>query len=160
MSRWIRGLQKRPQLIRGFSMKGVAWKRLEIKQGDRFSSLKIVQEVEAMYWKKYRKRMFLCLCDCGEFVVVRLEYLNSGHTTSCGCQRAISAIHTKTTHGCSGRESRTNLYGVWSNMKARCSNSNQISYRNYGARGIEVCQEWLSFEPFQIWAYLMVTKKD
>lgn len=96
--------------------------------------------------------MFLCLCECGKNVVVRLEYLSSGHTMSCGCQRIISTINTKTTHGCCGKDSRTDLYGVWSNMKARCSNGNQISYKNYGARGIKVCREWMDFIPFLEWA--------
>ena len=47
---------------------------------------------------------------------------------------------------------KTRLYRIWSGMKTRCSNPNQASYKNYGARGIRVCAEWQSFFPFQEWA--------
>lgn len=33
-------------------------------------------------------------------------------------------------------------YWVWANMKRRCSNKNHKAYRNYGGRGITVCDEW------------------
>jgi hypothetical protein len=37
-------------------------------------------------------------------------------------------------------------------MKGRCSNNHHHAYKNYGARGITVCDEWLRFEPFKDWA--------
>lgn len=41
------------------------------------------------------------------------------------------------------------LYGVWKSMKVRCYNKNRESYKNYGGRGITVCEEWLhSFSNF------------
>ena len=40
-------------------------------------------------------------------------------------------------------------YGVWINMKVRCKNSKNPEYKNYGGRGITVCDRWLhSFENF------------
>ena len=33
-------------------------------------------------------------------------------------------------------------------MKNRCINSKVTSYKNYGARGIKVCDRWLKFENF------------
>lgn len=46
-------------------------------------------------------------------------------------------------------QSKTNLYKVWSKMKCRCVNSNNPKYKNYGARGIKVCDRWMnSFESF------------
>lgn len=41
---------------------------------------------------------------------------------------------------------------VWCGMKARCFNPKAVSYPNYGARGITVCDEWLLFENFHNWA--------
>lgn len=35
-------------------------------------------------------------------------------------------------------------YGTWSNMRQRCYNPNNPSYKNYGARGITVCDRWLN----------------
>ena len=40
------------------------------------------------------------------------------------------------------------LYSVWASMKARCSNSNDPAYMNYGGRGITYCARWRHFENF------------
>lgn len=48
--------------------------------------------------------------------------------------------------------SRHQLYGVWSTMKARCANTKNKKYPRYGGRGITVCEEWQTFEPFYEWA--------
>lgn len=38
-------------------------------------------------------------------------------------------------------------------MKERCYNKNAANYRNYGGRGISICNDWLnSFESFRNWA--------
>ena len=48
---------------------------------------------------------------------------------------------------------KNRLYRIWSEMKRRCENSDRPNYRNYGGRGIKVCQEWKnSFETFREWA--------
>ena len=41
------------------------------------------------------------------------------------------------------------LYDTWATMKKRCSNPNHISYKNYGGRGIKVCERWLGVEGFK-----------
>jgi len=39
-------------------------------------------------------------------------------------------------------------------MRQRCNNPNNQAYKNYGGRGITVCQEWEnSFQAFEDWAY-------
>lgn len=48
---------------------------------------------------------------------------------------------------------RTRLYVIWDNMKQRCCNPHKSQYKNYGARGITVCDEWRkSFHSFRDWA--------
>ena len=37
-------------------------------------------------------------------------------------------------------------------MKARCLSKNHKHYPHYGGRGIRVCTEWLTFQPFGAWA--------
>lgn len=44
--------------------------------------------------------------------------------------------------------SNTAIYHVWHTMKARCESPRMPAYRNYGARGIRVCERWQSFENF------------
>lgn len=51
-----------------------------------------------------------------------------------------------TTHGMS----KTSTYESWKSMIKRCTNSNHKDYRNYGGRGIKVCERWLKFENFFI----------
>lgn len=50
---------------------------------------------------------------------------------SCGC--------FKTPHG----KCNTRLYRIWKHMKIRCYNKNNKDYKNYGERGITICDEWL-----------------
>lgn len=130
-------------------------KRLKVNQGDRFSRLTIVKEVEPIYWKKYKKRMFLCKCDCGNETIVRLEYLRSGHTKSCGCLRTDEIVSLNKTHG----QCNTKLYRLWSSMLRRCQTKSDSNYPNYGARGIEVCNEWQDFEFFYDWSMANGYKK-
>jgi len=39
-------------------------------------------------------------------------------------------------------------YSSWVGLKTRCNNKNEISYVNYGGRGIGYCEEWEHFENF------------
>lgn len=48
--------------------------------------------------------------------------------------------------------SKTRLYRIWAGMKTRCSNKNRLAFADYGAKGISVCDEWKTFEPFHEWA--------
>ena len=47
---------------------------------------------------------------------------------------------------------RNRIRGIWQGMKERCLNSKCRSYKNYGERGISICNEWLDFENFYEWA--------
>lgn len=90
-----------------------------------------------------------CLCECGNITVVDKTKLVNGKTKSCGCM-AISLLKERTTsHGMSN----TPLHVKWKAIKARCYNVNNISYHNYGGRGITICDEWKdNFESFYAWA--------
>lgn len=99
-----------------------------------------------------RHAIWNCRCDCGVLRVVIGCDLRSGHTASCGCFRKERELAQFTTHGLSrsapGKINQTRLYTIWEGMKKRCVSN----YKNYGARGIRVCNEWLSFPPFYKWA--------
>ncbi|MDE5415496.1 hypothetical protein [Alkalihalobacterium chitinilyticum] len=56
-------------------------------------------------------------------------------------------------HGLLQGNRNRRLYKIWYDMKRRCYNQNSRNYRNYGGRGIEVCDQWLSdFAEFYHWA--------
>ena len=46
----------------------------------------------------------------------------------------------------------TRLYNIWHGIKQRCLYPKFIGYKNYGGRGITICNEWLEFIPFRDWA--------
>lgn len=39
-------------------------------------------------------------------------------------------------------------YFTWAQMKKRCKNPKNVAFKNYGGRGIKVCDEWSVFENF------------
>lgn len=48
--------------------------------------------------------------------------------------------------------SKSKLFGIWHGMCQRCNNPNNNSYKDYGERGIKVCDEWLDSKSFFEWA--------
>ena len=91
-----------------------------------------------------------CRCDCGNETVVRSDHLKDGRVTSCGCVGRKRRLEALKIHG----QAHSRLYGVWQNMKNRCYNRNVRSYKDYGAKGVTVCAEWLhDFGAFSRWAY-------
>ena len=99
----------------------------------------------------YCKYTFKCVCGgIGEATghqLTRLKYA----IKSCGCVQRKRAKYKVKTHG---KKSHP-LHSVWSGMKDRCNNPNNKSFKNYGAKGISVCNEWSeSFVVFYDWAVL------
>lgn len=43
------------------------------------------------------------------------------------------------------------LRNRWKSMKNRCNNPKNIRYKNYGGKGIQVCQDWKKFNNFYKW---------
>ena len=94
-----------------------------------------------------------CRCECGNMTTVSGNSLTQNHTKSCGClQResaSILAAKYKTKHGLHN----TRLYTIWKGMTKRCRDSNAKSFKNYGGRGITVCEEWRTdFQAFYDWS--------
>lgn len=95
--------------------------------------------------------IWLCLCSCGAFTLVKGTELINRHTRSCGCLRnELSSKRARgnsygVTHGAS-RETvpRHPLYSTWNAMKSRCYNPRNPEYHNYGGRGITVYKKWLT----------------
>ena len=90
-----------------------------------------------------------CKCDCGNIVLVKSVHLRNGITKSCGCISAELLEKRNRVHGMR----YTKLYEVWKGMKSRCENPKHIGFKDYGGRGISVCEEWRDdFLQFYEWA--------
>jgi hypothetical protein len=74
-----------------------------------------------------------CVCDCGVQRKVWRCNLSGGNTTSCGCSR-----NKRGSDGLSGHP----LYWIWVGMLDRCYEKTHSSYKDYGGRGIRVCERW------------------
>lgn len=102
---------------------------------------------------EFRKtqRYWNCICDCGNKVVKTTCQISKGYIQSCGCLQVDYANGNKNNYKHGKRKTR--LYTIWINMNSRCSNKNNPNYKNYGGRGISVCDEWKSdFLSFYNWA--------
>lgn len=121
--------------------------------GQRFGRLTVLERTENKVFKSGQvKAQFLCKCDCGTEVIVSAERLKKGETKSCGCLRSRRASETGKSIF-SHKMSKSRLYGIWNGMKQRCTNPHHPKFKDYGGRGITVCDEWMnSFEAFRDWA--------
>lgn len=115
--------------------------------GERFGRLIALREVG-----RYRyDRLIECKCDCGNTKTYRKSQLTSGNVKSCGCLKRENAIKNFQKRGdITGKNNpnyrhgfeNTKLLKVWKSMQDRCYNPNAQGYKNYGGRGIAVCDEW------------------
>jgi hypothetical protein len=90
--------------------------------------------------------VWLCECECGGRLVVRLSGL-LGRTRSCGClqrQRGQERGRANRTHG---EGKGTPEYRAWLGMKSRCLNTSDRGFVDYGRRGIEVWEPWINDYP-------------
>lgn len=113
-------------------------------KGEKIGRLTVLERAENT---KSNKAQWLCLCDCGNKVVIPRSSFIRG-TKSCGCLRSDWAKENNRIHGMK----KTRLYRIWSGMKDRCCNPNSKYWGRYGGRGICVCDEWKNFIDFYEWS--------
>ena len=102
---------------------------------------------------KYRNTMFLCKCDCGNYKIINGCSLRKGLTKSCGCIQKEIVSKMFTIHGQTKGYHRERLHSIWHGMKNRCLNPKTPFFKNYGGRGISICDDWLNnFDRFYKWA--------
>lgn len=108
-----------------------------IKVGDKFGFWTVVGSSPNQKRKS-------CKCACGAIREVTSQNLKTGKSKSCGCQTIALKVAKQTKHGACG----TAAYRRWDSMLQRCNNNKNEHYRNYGARGIKVCDRWHNFANF------------
>lgn len=112
----------------------------------KYNKLTIIEEAGK---DKFGNKLWYCKCECGNFTVISTNKLLRGHTKSCGCLHKEFLTNKNTKHGLC----KTVIYQKWLDIKKRCYNPNNKDYKNYGGRGIEVCNEWKNdFILFYNWA--------
>lgn len=114
--------------------------------GKKFGRLTVIERSGS---DKHGTPLWLCKCDCSNKKLVRGYDLVRGSTKSCGCLSSEMFVERHKKHGMKN----TRLYEVWKSMRKRCFNPNSPNYKNYGGRGITICDEWKdSFKAFYDWA--------
>jgi hypothetical protein len=113
--------------------------------GQRFGMLTVVRVDRITSGRTY----WICKCDCGKEKSIRGDTLTV--VRSCGCikekQDYINLRYDRINYTSNHR-----LYPVWADMIARCQNPNCIAFKDYGGRGIKVCEEWKQAFNFFKWA--------
>lgn len=113
---------------------------------ERFGRLIALSETE--YRGADNSIKWLCLCDCGNTVIVSTNSLRQNFTKSCGCLQKEHQKFGSIKHGHTINNIFSNTYITWCNMIRRCSDPKVKHYENYGGRGIKVCERWLVFKNF------------
>lgn len=105
--------------------------------GQKFNRLTVIERYKDKSHQQGVK--WICLCDCGNTKIISSYSICSGNTKSCGCfaLEVRKKIHLK-----HGHANKILEYSIWKGMKTRCYNKNAQAYKNYGGRGIKVCNEW------------------
>lgn len=106
--------------------------------GQKFNRLRVVARFVG------KRQHWICICGCGEYVVVRGGDLKNNNTMSCGCLAREVLRNRNLTHGMT----KTKEHLTWKRMRQRCLNPNNPDFKYYGSRGITISKEWDSFETF------------
>lgn len=109
--------------------------------GEKFGRLTVIKLISG--------QKCLCKCECGNVKEFSKYNILNGATSSCGCFRKQKLTDINFINGKSG----TRIMKIFYGMKKRCYNTNSSAYKNYGGRGIKICDEWLNnTQNFYDWA--------
>lgn len=122
--------------------------------GQTVGRLKVIRRADDYVGSNYRAAQWECVCSCPQQtrVIVRGTQLRSGHTNSCGCYHSDITSLANTSHGDTVGGEAKRLYRIWAHMLDRCENPNANEYKDYGGRGVKVCDEWHDYAVFKGWA--------
>ena len=97
--------------------------------------------IETELWLEYpsdRRKAVKVRCTCGTERVLTLAALRRGKSESCGCLRQERLLAAVTLHGLTHHP----LYGKWKSAMQRCYNPKWPQFKDWGGRGIAVCERW------------------
>lgn len=135
--------------------------RQTLKQGDFVWHLEVIGKPFYAKIGRQSNQFVVCVCRCGAIVVGRVHAIRCGDKKSCGCWHdEVTSMRNRRRLGTSAYNykngagsTHTRIYRIWRGMKDRCFNPKCKDFKNYGGRGISVCQQWLNdFLVFRDWA--------
>jgi hypothetical protein len=110
--------------------------------GKQFGRLTVIKSTNKRSYSGHI--VWLCECACGKVVETRGVNLTRSLSNSCGCLNREKINKKITKHNKWGSPE----YKSWDSMIQRCSNPKNPRYKDYGGRGIQVCNRWLIFSNF------------
>lgn len=114
--------------------------------GKKYGRLLVISESPH---SKNQPTRWLCKCDCGNETVVFGVNIKRGLTQSCGCFNKERIRSIFTTHGATAGGRETPEYKAWCHIKDRCYNEKNKQFKDWGGRGIKMCDRWKdSFDNF------------
>lgn len=121
--------------------------KADILPNQKYGRLTVIKEAAPKTTPNGRKfRQFICRCDCGKEVVKSLDFLTHAENPDCGCITPSRRRY--------GEMGQHRLYRIWKNIISRCTCPTSPAYKDYGGRGIKMCEEWFNdFESFYAWAF-------
>lgn len=100
--------------------------------------------IEPVYKDKFNQMIWKCKCDCGKETFTTVNRLASGKTKSCGCLALEIRKNMHRKHGLC----YTRINSIYRKMKQRCLCKSGKRYKDYGGRGITICNEWMGEDGF------------
>lgn len=89
--------------------------------------------------RKSNNLLYRCQCACGTIKIIIKSSLTSGDTTSCGCFQREDLGRRARSHG---ESDNSKEYRTWKHIKGRCLTKTDVRYKDYGGRGITICNQW------------------
>lgn len=125
-------------------------KRITYSPNQRIGAMLFLSEVEPLKTPSgQQKRRALFKCQCGNTITATIDNVKRKKIVSCECIKKDRMKVINWAHGLY----ETPVHSVWTNMKTRCYNPKTWNFKNYGGRGIRVCDEWRNdFKIFHDWA--------
>lgn len=108
--------------------------------GQEFQRLTVLSYSHSRPGTKETIHYWLFRCRCGTEKPAQAKLVVLGYIESCGCYHAELRSQTKHGHAVNGKA--TSEYTAWAHMLQRTQNPKCAEYKDYGARGITVCERW------------------
>lgn len=114
--------------------------------GKKFGRITALKEVKELSYPNGNQYYWMFMCECGNETIARKYHVTGGKIKSCGCFERENLEKTWITNQKHGL-ANSRLDVIWLGIKRRCYKPHDVSYKNYGGRGIKIVG-WNSLSDF------------